>query len=66
MACAAASVHNYTLINKPICSKIHKVTFDKAALVGELAVPFFPQSATAGMNPRPRVCNVSSDTGKQC
>ena len=41
------------------------VTFDKAALVGELAVPCNLQSATAGMNSQPRVASVSSDPGKQ-
>ena len=40
------------------------VAFDKAALVGEPAVPCCLQSATAGMNSRPRVCAVSSDPGK--
>ena len=39
--------------------------FDKAALVGELAVPCNLQSATAGMNSLFRVCHVSSDSGKQ-
>ena len=39
--------------------------FDKAALVGEPAVPCNLQSATAGMNSQHRICHVSSDTGKQ-
>ena len=41
------------------------VAFDKAALVGEPAVPCNLQSAIAGTNSRPRVCSVSSDSGKQ-
>ena len=41
------------------------VTFDKAVLVGEPAVPCDLQSATAGMNPRSRKFSVSSDPGKQ-
>ncbi len=41
------------------------VTFDKAVLVGEPAVPCRLQSATAGMNPRSRKFSVSSDPGKQ-
>ena len=41
------------------------VTFDKAVLVGEPAVPCDLQSATAGMNPRSRKFSVSSDSGKQ-
>ena len=41
------------------------VTFDKAVLVGEPAVPCRLQSATAGMNPRSRKFSVSSDSGKQ-
>lgn len=39
--------------------------FDKAALVGEPAVPCNLQSATAGMNSQHRICHVSSDPGKQ-
>ena len=39
--------------------------FDKAALVGEPAVPCNLQSATAGMNSQLRICHVSSDPGKQ-
>ena len=41
------------------------VTFDKAVLVGEPAVPCDLQSATAGMNSRSRKFSVSSDPGKQ-
>lgn len=41
------------------------VTFDKAVLVGEPAVPCDLQSATAGMKSRPREFSVSSDPGKQ-
>ena len=41
------------------------VAFDKAALVGELAVPCYLQSATAGMNSQPRAVLVLSDSGKQ-
>ena len=41
------------------------VAIDKAALVGEPAVPCNLQSATAGMNSRLRICSVSSDPGKQ-
>ena len=41
------------------------VTFDKAVLVGEPAVPCRLQSAKAGMNPRSRKFSVSSDPGKQ-
>ena len=41
------------------------VTFDKAVLVGEPAVPCNLQSATAGMNSRSRKFSVSSDPGKQ-
>ena len=41
------------------------VTFDKAVLVGEPAVPCNLQSAKAGMNPRSRKFSVSSDSGKQ-
>ncbi len=39
--------------------------FGKAALVGELAVPCYLQSAAAGMNPRFRVCDVLSDDSKR-
>ena len=38
----------------------------KAALLGEIAVPCYPQSATAGRNSRPRVYAVSSDPDKRC
>ena len=38
--------------------------FDKAALVGEPAVPCSLQSAIAGMNSSPRVCDVSSGGSK--
>ena len=41
------------------------VAFDKAALVGEPAVPCNLQSAIAGMNSRPRIVDVSSDRGKR-
>ena len=41
------------------------VAFDKAALVGEPAVPCCLQSAIAGTKPHPRICSVSSDPGKQ-
>ena len=41
------------------------VVLDKAALVGELAVPCNLQSATAGMNSRPRIVDVSSARSKQ-
>ena len=40
------------------------VAFDKAALVGEPAVPCDLQSAVAGTNSPMRVCAVSSDFGK--
>ena len=39
--------------------------FGKAALVGEPAVPCSLQSATAGMNSSPRVCDVSSGGSKR-
>ena len=42
-----------------------RVTFDKAALVGEPAVPCNLQSAIAGMNSQRRKCFVLSDSGKQ-
>ena len=41
------------------------VTFDKAVLVGEPAVPCNLQSAAAGANSRLRICSVLSDSGKQ-
>ena len=41
------------------------VTFDKAALVGEPAVPCNLQSAIAGTNSLWRECFVLSDPGKQ-
>ena len=44
---------------------IISVAFDKAALVGEPAVPCNLQSATAGTNSPMRMCAVSSDLGKQ-
>ncbi len=37
----------------------------KAALLGEIAVPCYPQSATAGRKSRPRVRIVSSDPYKR-
>ena len=37
----------------------------QAALLGEIAVPCYPQSATAGRNSRPRVRAVSSDPDKR-
>ena len=43
----------------------NSAAFDKAALVGEPAVPCNLQSATAGTNSQPRMCSVSSDSGKQ-
>ena len=42
-----------------------RAVFGKAALVGELAVPCYLQSAAAGMNPRFRVCDVLSDDSKR-
>ena len=39
--------------------------FGKAALVGELAVPCYLQSAIAGMNSRFRVCAVLSVQSKR-
>ena len=47
------------------CARVLSVAFDKAALVGEPAVPCNLQSATAGMNSRLRICSVSTDPGKQ-
>ena len=44
----------------------HDEVRGKAALLGEIAVPCYPQSATAGRNSRPRVYAVSSDPDKRC
>ena len=42
----------------------NEAVFGKAALVGEPAVPCNLQSAIAGMNSSPRVCDVSSGGSK--
>ena len=58
------------LINHKRCGKIINgfscaSTRNKAALVGELAVPCDQQPATAGMNPGPRRQDVPSAPYKQ-
>lgn len=56
----------FFLINDRKYSKLIRTVFDKAALVGEIAVPCNLQSATAGMNSFHRVCDVLTDLGKRC
>ena len=48
----------------PLIRYNNKAVFGKAALVGEPAVPCNLQSAIAGMNSSPRVCDVSSGGSK--
>lgn len=55
----------FILIIGKIYSTLSITVFDKAALVGEIAVPCNLQSATAGMNSCLRVSDVLTDLSKR-